>query len=378
MINTIEKYSKVIAEINLNNLDFNLRQIQNQVAPAQVIAVVKADAYGHGLMEISKRLEKNGIEFLAVARIKEALQLIDGKINGNILVFGRLNIEEIKKAIELNIRITLTNINDLDGIENCAEKLNKKAIIHINFDTGMGRVGVFQKNLNQLIEKLKISKNIKIEGIYSHFSTSDTKDKTFATEQYEKFQNIIDEFQNKKIKISMIHMANSGGILDIPEVYQNKFNAVRAGIMLYGCYPSVETSESVDIKPVMTLKTHILEIRELDANQPVSYGLRYYTKEKTRIAVLPIGYADGISRIFTNKGKVLIQDRFFPIVGTVTMDQIMVAVDENIKEGDEVIFWGNSEKQILKPSEIADEVGTISYELCTSITNRVLKKYIEK
>jgi len=152
------------------------------------------------------------------------------------------------------------------------------------------------------------------------------------------------------------------------------FNAVRSGIMLYGCYPSVDTSESVKLKPVMTLRTTITEIRVLEANQPVSYGLRYFTKEREKIAVLPIGYADGISRIFTNKGKVLINNKLFPIVGTVTMDQIMVAVDETVNEGDEVIVWGNYDK--ARTSDVAERVGTISYELCSCITNRVLKHYI--
>ena len=363
----INKYSKVFAEINLGNLEYNLQQIQNHVKPAKVIAVVKANAYGHGVVEVSKHLEQQGIDFFAVARIKEALELYQANISGNLLIFSRLNLDEIQKAINLNFRITLANIKDLETIEECAMSIGKKAIVHINVDTGMGRIGLFPKNLPCLLDKLANCQNIELEGLYSHFSNSDCENKEFAYEQYEVFLSLLDQFEKRGFDIPLIHMANSGAILDIPDVYQDKFNAVRAGMALYGCYPSMETSESIKLIPVMTLSTDVMDIREMDSGQPISYGLRYYTKEPTRIAVLPIGYADGISRMFTNKGKVL----------TVTMDQIMVAVDNDVNEGDKVILWGMGDKQVLRTDMVADSVGTIAYELCTSITSRVLKKYIK-
>ncbi len=377
MLNSIDKYSKVIAEIDLNNLDYNLRQIRKTVNPAKVIAVVKADAYGHGILQVVDRLLQNNVDFFAVARIKEALVLANNNIKTRILIFARLNKEEIELAIKYGFRITLTNLKDLDIIEQSAKKLNIKANIHLNIDTGMGRIGILPKTIEELIGKMENYDFVNFEGIYSHFSTSDLKDKCFAYKQLGIFQNIIHQFQNKGIDFPMIHIANSGAILDMPETYRDMFNAVRTGIILYGCYPSVETSESIDIKPVMTIKTRVLEIRELEANQPISYGLKYYTSKKSKIAVLPIGYADGISRIFTNKSQVMINEKLYPIVGTVTMDQILVVVDNDVYENDEVIFWGNFKNKILKSSEVAHLVGTISYELCTSITNRVYKQYID-
>jgi alanine racemase len=377
MTDSMQKYSKVIAEINLRNLDFNLENIRKQTKPAKVIAVVKADAYGHGVGPVVRRLAAQKVDFFAVARIKEALELYNEKINGAILVFGRLNKTEICKAINRNIRITLTNLRDLEIIEQCASELGKKAWVHINIDTGMGRIGLFPHETEALAEKIKKCENILFEGIYSHFSTSDSGDKNFARKQLARFMDILDQLENANITFPLVHMANSGGILDMPETYRERFTAVRAGIMLYGCYPSVETSESIAIKPVMTIKTKVLEIRELAANSPVSYGQRYFTKEATKIAVLPIGYADGISRLFTNKGRVMIKGNFYPIVGTVTMDQIMIAVDDQVIEGDEVFFWGDTGDTIIKPSDVAETVGTISYELCTAITKRVLKEYKE-
>ncbi len=378
MSESIQKYSKVIADINLDNLVYNLEQIRKQVSPAVVMGVVKADAYGHGVIPVAKTLEKAGVSFFAVARIKEALELKQAGISGKILIFGRLEPTDIKVAIDNNFRFTLTNLRDLTVIDKIAEISGKRAIIHINIDSGMGRVGIFPKEVDSLITGIKETQNIEFEGIYSHFSTSDTRDKAFALQQFETFLQLLRKFSDHQINFPVIHMANSGAILDLPDAYKNMFNCVRAGIILYGCYPSVETTESVEIKPVMTVKTKVLEIREMEPNRPVSYGLRYYTKEKTGIAVLPIGYADGISRIFTNKGKVMINGKLYPIVGTVTMDQIMVAVDNDVNEGDEVIFWGNDNHKILKPSDVADWVGTISYELCTSITKRVLKIYKTK
>lgn len=377
MRQAIQKYSKVIAEIDLKNLDYNLAQISKQVDPAKVIGVIKADAYGHGVVPVAKRLVKNDVDFFAVARIKEALELYEEGVDGKILIFARLNEEEICKAINLNFRMTLTNLRDISMIDQCAAKLSKKAVVHINIDSGMGRIGIFPEVVDLLIQKISECQHIEFEGIYSHFSTADSKDKEYANFQLKQFLEVLDKFEKADIQLPMVHMANSGGILDLPESYRNKFNAVRAGVMLYGCYPSVETTESVDIKPLMTIKTSVVEIREMQANQPVSYGLRYFTKEKTKIAVLPIGYADGITRLFTNKGRVFINGNFYPIVGTVTMDQIMVAVDEKVQEGDEVIFWGNSNNIVIKPSEVAEIVGTIAYELCTSITRRVNKKYKE-
>jgi len=363
------------AFINLDNLVYNYNQIKKRVNPCEVMAVVKADAYGHGALPVARRLMDEGAEFFAVARLAEAMELMQNGIDRKILIFVRLFEHEIEKAIKKNIRITLTCEKDIELISQKAGKLNKDAYLHINVDTGMGRVGLLSENAIEIILKAIDNPNIRVEGLYSHFSTSDTKDKTYARKQLNKFFNILSLLEEKHVNIPYIHMANGGAMLDIPESYEDKFNMVRAGIILYGYYPSLETSESISLKQVMTVSTRVLELREMPADYSISYGRRYTTPKKMTVAVLPIGYADGIHRSFTNNVEVMINGQLYPIIGTVTMDQIMVAVDENVSEGDEVIFWGESEQGILKASQVADQAGTISYELTCSITRRVPKIY---
>lgn len=364
--------------ISLNNLVYNLEQIRNKVDPCELMAVVKADAYGHGLIQVADRLKQEGIKYWAVARLQEALELIDHGCDGRILIFGRLFQEELKKALQENIRITLTCPGDLELIAELARELGKDAYIHINVDSGMGRTGLFPEEAVTTILKAVNTDNIRVEGLYSHFSTADMGDKSYAMVQLERFKKLVKEVRDNDVEIPCIHMANGGAILDIPESYQGIFNMVRTGIILYGYYPSLETSESIPLKQVMTLKSRVLELRNVPANYPISYGCRYKSLEPITVAVLPIGYADGILRSFTNNTSVMIKGETYPIIGAVTMDQIMVAVDNQVEEGDEVIFWGSSGPNQLRASKVAAETGTISYELTCSVSTRVRKIYDEE
>ncbi|HMA62638.1 MAG TPA: alanine racemase [bacterium] len=371
----LEKYAVTEAHISLDNLLYNYNQIKKRVDPCQVMAVVKADAYGHGAISVAKTLVEEGVKIFAVARLSEALELRAHAINKKILIFGRLFPEEVETAIRNDFRITLTCQQDIELIAKKAKQLDKKAQIHINVDTGMGRAGILTDQAFPVILQTLDNPNLKVEGLYSHFSTADTTDKPYANSQLKKFQKILSQLEKHQIEIPYIHMANGGAMLDIPESYSEKFNMVRAGIILYGYYPSLETSESIPLRQVMTLKTRVLELREMPANYSISYGRRYTTERKTTVAVLPTGYADGILRSFTNQVKVMIKGELYPIIGTVTMDQIMVAVDENVKEGDEVIFWGESDQGFLPASQVADQAGTISYELTCSVSPRVARIY---
>lgn len=371
----LEKYAVTEAHISLDNLLYNYNQIKNRVDPCQVMAVVKADAYGHGVIPVAKTLVDEGVEIFAVARLAEALKLRKHDINKKVLIFGRLFPEEIETAIKQDLSITLTRQQDIEIISNKAKQLNKKAHLHINVDTGMGRVGIVSDQAFSGILQALDNPYLKVEGLYSHFSTADTRDKPYAHSQLEKFQEILSKLEEYQIEIPYIHMANGGAMLDIPESYSDKFNMVRAGIILYGYYPSLETSESISLRQVMTLKTRVLELREMPANYSISYGRRFTTERKTTVAVLPTGYADGILRSFTNQVRVMINGELYPIIGTVTMDQIMVAVDEKVKEGDQVIFWGESDQGFLPASQVADQADTISYELTCSVSPRVARIY---
>ena len=363
------------AYIDLDNMVNNYRRISKNIAPAQLIAVVKADGYGHGAVRVAKKLQEEGVEYFAVARLSEAIELNEEGINGKILILGRIFPEEIKYAVKNKIRITLTNQQDLKLINQKAKELDKTAILHINIDTGMGRVGILTRNAVDTILKAKDLSHIEVEGVYSHFSTADQKDKMYAKEQFQKFSGILAKLEQENISIFCKHIANSGAILDLPETYTGEINMVRAGIMLYGAYPSLHTSESIPVDPVMTMTTKVSEIRTLPGNYSVSYGRRYKTPKKMKTAVLPIGYADGIHRIHTGKSKVMIKGKLYPMIGTVTMDQIVISVDNKVEQGDKVILWGDVEEDRLRASRVAEKIGTISYELFTSISKRVPRIY---
>jgi len=364
-----------IAEIHLDHLIHNLTQIRKKVAPAEVMAVVKADAYGHGAVPISKRLVKEGVTHLAVARIAEALELRNAGIEENILIFGSLFPDEIEAAILNDIQVTVIDPKDIDIISEIAIRNSIFVKVHLNIDTGMGRVGIPFDEARSAIIKIVNIDQIKLAGIYTHFATSDERNKEYAELQLRRFNDVVGEIIEHLPYRPMLHAANSGAILDLPKA---KFDIVRAGISLYGHYPSTDTSESIPLKQVMTLKTKVSSTRRLPKGSSISYGRKYITPKETSIAVLPIGYADGIHRAFTNLGEVLINGKLYPMVGTVTMDQIMVDLgDDPVKVGDEVIFWGDTPQGSLQATKVADKIGTISYELCCAITKRVPRVYVK-
>jgi len=363
-----------IAEVDLNNLRYNYQNIKQKVAPAQIMAVVKANAYGHGAVPIAQCLRDQGVQYFAVARLCEAMELIQSGIDGEILIFGTLYDEEASFAIAHNIRITVTRAEDFVTYDRLAGALQKVAKVHVKIDTGMGRVGLPAIQAFDLIKASRKLKNIEIEGICTHFATADSRDKTFAYEQLARFNQIIKQLRQTGITSPLIHAANSGAILDLPETY---FDMVRPGITLYGHYPSLETSESIPLRQVMSLKTRVAQIREVPGGTSISYGRLYFTKKVTRIAVLNIGYADGMPRAFSNKGQVMIKGQLFPIIGAVTMDQLMVEVgDADVKPGDEVLIWGNSPDGILSATQVAAKAGMLIYELCCAVAPRIPRVYL--
>jgi alanine racemase len=364
--------TETCAEINLDNLVHNIRAIQQQVSPSTVISVVKADAYGHGAVPVAKHLVKEGVQFFAVAQFQEAMELRESGIYLPILIFGRLFPDEITTAIKAGFRITLFGKEDVRWIEKTDKE--QQPHVHVDVDTGMGRIGVLLDREPDFFEFLMASKHLIWEGLYSHFSTSDEKDKSYANLQLSRFNKILSQIKEKNNVPPMIHMANSGAILDMPESY---FDAVRPGISLYGHYPTSETSQSINLKQVMTLKTFVAHIRKIPAGFSVSYGRRWTAKNPTTIVVLPVGYADGVRRSLTNVGDVLIQGKRYPIVGTVTMDHIMIDVgNDPVKPGDEVVVWGEGPQGSIQILEVAEKIGTIPYELTCGVSKRVKRVYV--
>ena len=359
------------AEIHLDHLLANLSAIQRHVAPARVIPVVKADAYGHGAVPVAKAVTRNGFDLLAVAQFTEAMELRDSGIATPILIFGRVLPHEIPVAVSAGFRISLFGTEDIDWIEKAS--LAQPAVVHVNLETGMGRVGLIVENDPDFLPRLMTSQVCTWEGLYSHFSTADEKDKTYANLQLGRFKTFLTEMQAWPKKPVLVHMANSGGTLDMPE---SRFDAVRNGIIMYGHYPSVETSRPIPLKQVMTFKTYVSHLRYLPKGHPVSYGRHWVTNEATRIAVIPVGYADGIPRAMTNQGEVLINGARYPMVGTVTMDQTMIHIgDAPVKRGDDVILWGESASGSLALLDLAEKIKTIPYELTCGVSSRVPRVY---
>lgn len=373
----MESIRPVWAEINLNNLENNIREIKNKVGDKEIIATVKANAYGHGAVDVAPVLLENGATRLAVAVITEALELRRAKISAPIIILGYTPLDFSKEIITNDIEQTVYNYEYAKNLSDEAIKLNSKAKIHIALDTGMGRIG-FLPNEESIEEIKKIFKlpGIKVEGIFTHFATSDEADKEYSMMQYEKFKYVCNAIEETGIKIPLKHVSNSAAIIDLEETY---LDAVRPGIILYGYYPSEEVKkELIKIKPVLTLKAKIANLKTLHKDMYISYGRTFKTERESKIGTLPIGYADGYSRSLTGKGKILINGKLAPVVGKICMDQCMVDLTdvEDVKLGDEVILLGEDSNIKIDADDIAELLGTISYEVLCMIKNRVPRVYV--
>ncbi|GAA0824327.1 alanine racemase [Clostridium tertium] len=366
------------AEINLNNLIYNINQIKKKSSNSEIIGVVKANAYGHGAVEISKVLLNHGINRLAVANIVEAIELRENEIKAPIMLLGISEDYAIDALLEYDVEPTISTYEFAMNLNNKAKALNKTVYIHIAMDSGMGRIG-FRKNDKGLEDIINISKlsNLKIESIFSHFSTADSKDKSYSLRQLEIYNTFLDKLQEAGVYINKKNLSNSAAIIDLPESH---YDYVRPGIIQYGYYPSDEVDKNhFDIKHVLTWKTKIIHIKEVEENEYIGYGQTFKTSRKTVVATLPVGYADGYSRGLSNKGKVIINGQLAPIIGNVCMDQFMVDITdiENVPLGNEVILLGSDGNVKFDADDIAKLTNTISYEVLCLIGRRAPRIYIK-
>ncbi|GBD89974.1 alanine racemase [bacterium BMS3Abin04] len=363
------------AEINLSSLKYNYLNIKGKNTDSKVMAVVKADAYGHGMPEVAKalnKLGKNRPAYYGVALTEEGVKLRNAEfIKEPILAFSPLNINEVPEYLKYKIIPTICMENDLNKISKL--NLNEKLKVQINVDTGMGRIGINYLNAVKLIKKIAGNDKIVLDGIYTHFATSDEKDKAFADVQLERFNKIIGELRQLKINTGIVHAANSGAIIDMPNA---KFDMVRPGISLYGYYPSLETTESIKLEPVMSLISKISIIKIIEKGDSVSYGRRFIAKKRTKVATLPIGYADGIPRNLTNNLQVIINGRLFKQIGTVTMDRISIDVTgSGVRIGNRAVLIGKSGKNQITAWDWSKKLNTIPYEITCGISKRVPRVY---
>ena len=373
------EYQRVTAEIDLDAVAYNIRNIRERVNKnSKIMGIVKADAYGHGAVEVSKVLLYNGADWLGVAMIDEAIQLRQNNIMVPILILGYTLETKIDDVVRYDIIQTVFSYDMAKLVSDAAVKQNKIAKIHIKVDTGMGRIG-FMPDENIGEEVLKISKlpNIEINGIFTHFSTSDETDKSFTRLQIERFKYAIDEIEKRGINLPVKHCANSAAIMDLEDL---GFNMVRAGVILYGMYPSDDVKkENLSLKPVMSIKTHISYVKNVGVGVPLSYGRTYYTDKESVIATVPVGYADGYIRRMQKGGRVIVNGHYAPIVGRVCMDQFMIDVTDipDVKPGDDVILMGSDGNISITADEIAKVLDTINYEVLCMIGKRVPREYIK-
>jgi len=376
-----EKIRPVWAEIDLAALTHNLTEVKRLVGPkVEIMAVVKAEAYGHGAVEVARTAIKAGATWLGVSLPEEGIALRQGGIQAPILVFQPLQSTQAAIFLDYNLTATVCLLDAAVALSREAVKrrLETPVAVHVKVDTGMGRVGIPYQDAGSFFKSLSVLPLIKATGIYSHLATADHQDKTFAKTQIERFDGVVKRLINAGVELEKIHLANSAGIIDLPDSY---YNMVRPGIMLYGLMPSdcLENPNQVKLKPVFSLKTKAIFIKKVLQGTGISYGLRYQAQKDTTIVTIPIGYADGWSRILSNKVAVLIRGKRYPIVGTICMDQCMIDVDdEPIEIGQEITLIGSEGSQAITVDDVAQILGTINYEVTCMLGDRIPRVFLNK
>ena len=350
-------------EVNLDAIAQNVKNIKKLIGKKkELMAVVKGNAYGHDILEISSVVLENGATRLAVARLEEAIFLRKAGITVPILVLGLTLKPQAESLVSYDITPTVCEFEMIEKLSELAVQMNKMAKIHLKVDTGMGRIGIFPDDVLRFIKSIKTLKKVEIEGIFTHFSVADEKDKFYTEEQFRKFIEILTILEKEGIKIPIKHVGNSAALLDLPHMW---LDMVRPGLAIYGLYPSKEVKKTINLIPAQQFKTKIVFIKELPRGESISYGRTYITKRRMRVASLPVGYADGYNRLLSNQGEVLVRGQRVPIIGRVCMDQCMIDVTNltQVEIGDEVVLWGRQGEGMITVEEIAQKIRTINYEI---------------
>jgi alanine racemase len=364
------------ARIDLDALDHNVRALTTHIGPSvALIAVVKANAYGHGAIPVARAALSRGAARLAVARPDEGIQLRGAGITAPILVMGYSIPAEADAYARFDLTATINTLEGAQAISARAKALGVTATFHVKVDTGMGRYGLPPEEVIPFLNDACRLPNLRMEGIYTHFATSDERDKGFARQQMEQFEGILDAARRAGFEFSLRHAANSGAILDLPEAH---FDGVRVGVALYGLYPSDEVSKNVALQPILSLHSRVGRIRALPAGAGVGYGRTWIASRPTTVALIPIGYGDGYRRSLSNRGVILIGGQRAPLIGRVSMDQIMADVTDipGVAQDDPVVLIGAQGGEKLTADEVAALAGTINYEITTGLMPRLPRIYV--
>ena len=365
------EYTRTYAAIDLGAIAHNLTEIKKKLQPGVLsLAIVKADAYGHGAVGVAREIQDR-VDYFGIAELGEAVELREAGVTKPILILSYTSPRQYETLITNELTQTIFNYADAVAISEAAVRLKMIARVHIAIDTGMSRIGFFcNDEAVETVKRINDLPNVYIEGLFSHYACADQVDQTVTDRQTAVFKEFIAKLESRGIHIPLCHLCNSAGIL----VRDEQFTMVRMGIILYGLYPDPCCYDgSLDLRPAMRIVSHVIHVKEVPAGSGVSYGHTYHTTKPTRIATVCIGYADGYSRALSNKGRVLIHGRFAPIIGRVCMDQLMVDVTDlaDVKVGDEVTVLGPDGDEVITAEELADLTGTINYEVVCQFQKRV-------
>ena len=361
-------------EVDLGVLKENFIKIRKHVEPSKVMPVLKANAYGHGLVRVAQLYEQLKADYLGVAVVEEGILLRQMGITMPILVLGGVWGNQVPLFLKHNLTITASSIDKLNQIDDIAIQMKTNAKVHLKIDTGMERIGVHYYNATKFLEAAYTCKNVSIEGIYSHLANSESDDLTHTKLQLERFNEVLTFFEKHSLSAPLRHIANSGAILQIPE---SNLDMVRPGITLYGVYPSRKVKKSFEVKPALTWKSIVVYFKVVKPNHPVGYGLTWQTNHNVRAVTVPVGYGDGYFRSMSKKAKVLLKGKRYPVVGSISMDQIVVNIEsDSAYNGDEIILLGSDGTNSITCEELAEWAGTIPYEILTNINTRVPRMYI--
>ncbi len=351
-------------EVNLDAIAQNVRNIKKLIGEKkELMAVVKGNAYGHDVLEVSSVVLKNGASRLAVARLEEGIFLRKAGIVIPILILGLTLKQQAELLVSYNITPTVCEYEMIEKLSESAIKEDKVVKVHLKVDTGMRRIGIFSHDILRFIKRVRDLKNVEIEGIFTHFSVADEKDKAYTEKQFRKFMGVLTTLEKEGIRIPIKHVSNSATLLDLPHMW---LDLVRPGISMYGLYPSTEVQKTIKLIPAHSFKTRIVFLKELPMGESIGYGRTYTTNQRrTKVASLPLGYADGYNRLLSNQVEVLVRGRRFPIIGRICMDQTMIDVTNlpQVEIGDEVVLWGRQGEEEITVEEIAEKIGTINYEI---------------
>jgi alanine racemase len=363
-------------EIDLDAIAHNVQAIKAHIGQrVKLMAVVKANAYGHGATEVARTALQHGADWLAVARADEGVRLRQAGIAAPILVMNYTLPDALEEALWHDLTLTLTELETAQAISALAPRLGRMATVHIKVDTGMGRFGLLPEEVLPFVEKVTALPGLYLEGLFTHFAVADLADKDYTWQQFRCFQRVRASLATAGYPIPLCHAANSAATLDLPEMH---LDAVRVGIALYGLRPSGEVEPMVPLRPALSLRSHVARVRTLPAGSSISYGRTYITPRPMPVALVPVGYGDGYHRLLSNRGAVLINGRRAPIVGRVCMDQLIVDVSQvgPVTLNSEVVLIGSQGEERISAEEVAAWAETINYEVTTSLLSRVPRLYV--